>query len=55
MSLVGDYTHARNIDTGQPLPRISPLRVTFAVDYGYGLFGARGDGTRVGTASRAGR
>ncbi|MBN3756172.1 hypothetical protein G3N95_24750 [Paraburkholderia sp. Tr-20389] len=22
----GDCTHARNMDTGQPLPRISPLR-----------------------------
>jgi iron complex outermembrane receptor protein len=32
VSLSGDYTHARNIDTGQPLPRISPLRATVAVD-----------------------
>ncbi len=42
-SLVGDYTHARNIDTGEPLPRISPLRATVALDYGYGPFGARAE------------
>ena len=43
VSLIGDYTHARNMDTGQPLPRISPLRATLAVDYGYGPFGARAE------------
>ncbi|GAB7535866.1 TonB-dependent receptor [Burkholderia sp. 3C] len=39
--LSGDYTHARNAETGEPLPRISPLRATLAADYGYGPFGAR--------------
>jgi iron complex outermembrane receptor protein len=43
VSLVGDYTHARNMDAGQPLPRISPLRATIAVDYGYGPFAARAE------------
>ncbi|SAL54678.1 TonB-dependent receptor [Caballeronia sordidicola] len=43
VELVGDYTHARNIDTGEPLPRISPLRATVALDYGYGPFGARAE------------
>ncbi|WP_288831113.1 TonB-dependent receptor, partial [uncultured Paraburkholderia sp.] len=43
VSLVGDYTHARNMDNGQPLPRIAPLRATLAVDYGYGPFGARAE------------
>lgn len=28
-----DYTHAENRTTGQPLPRISPLRVTTGIDY----------------------
>lgn len=28
-----DYTHAENRTTGQPLPRISPLRVTAGIDY----------------------
>ncbi|WP_288830876.1 TonB-dependent receptor [uncultured Paraburkholderia sp.] len=42
-SLVGDYTHARNMDTCEPLPRISPLRATVAADYGYGPFGARAE------------
>lgn len=36
-----DYTHARNADDGEPLPRIAPLRVTFSTAYGYGPFGAR--------------
>ena len=27
---------SRNVDTGQPLPRIAPLRATLAADYGYG-------------------
>lgn len=43
VSLVSDYTRARDMDTGQPLPRISPLRATLAVDYGYGPFGARAE------------
>jgi iron complex outermembrane receptor protein len=41
--LIGDYTHARNVDTGAPLPRIAPLRLTAAADYGYGPFGARAE------------
>lgn len=43
VELVGDYTHARNMDNDEPLPRISPLRATLAVDYGYGPFGARAE------------
>lgn len=41
LELSADYTHARNADTGEPLPRIAPLRATLAADYGYGPFGAR--------------
>uniref|UniRef100_E1TFY3 TonB-dependent receptor n=1 Tax=Burkholderia sp. (strain CCGE1003) TaxID=640512 RepID=E1TFY3_BURSG len=43
VEFTGDYTHARNMDNDQPLPRISPLRATVAVDYGYGPFGARAE------------
>ncbi|WP_347559101.1 TonB-dependent receptor [Robbsia sp. KACC 23696] len=41
IDLGADYTHARNADTGEPLPRIAPLRLTFSPSYGYGPFGAR--------------
>ncbi|WP_429300923.1 TonB-dependent receptor [Paraburkholderia sp. GAS199] len=43
VELLGDYTHARNVETGDPLPRIAPLRATLAADYGYGPFGARAE------------
>lgn len=43
VEVVADYTHARNIDTGQPIPRIAPLRTTLALDYAYGPYGARGE------------
>ncbi|MEJ8795572.1 TonB-dependent receptor [Trinickia caryophylli] len=43
VELSADYTHARNVDTGEALPRISPLRATLAADYGYGRFGARAE------------
>ncbi|OZI60961.1 TonB-dependent receptor [Bordetella genomosp. 11] len=38
--LSGDYTNARNSDTGEPLPRIPPLRLGFGLDYAYGAWGA---------------
>ncbi|OZI34947.1 TonB-dependent receptor [Bordetella genomosp. 10] len=40
LNLSGDYTHARNSDTGEPLPRIPPLRLGFGLDYTYGPWGA---------------
>ncbi|WP_051361691.1 TonB-dependent receptor [Burkholderia sp. WSM2230] len=43
VEVAGDYTHARNVDNDQALPRIAPLRATVAVDYGYGAFGARAE------------
>ncbi|WP_235837756.1 TonB-dependent receptor [Chitinasiproducens palmae] len=42
VGLRGDYTHARNSDTGEPIPRIAPLRATLSLDYGYGAWFARG-------------
>lgn len=41
VGLSADYTHARNAETGEPLPRIAPLRASLSADYGYGPFGAR--------------
>ncbi len=43
VAFTADYTHARNVDTGEALPRIAPLRATLAADYGYGPFGARAE------------
>ncbi|MFC4278231.1 TonB-dependent receptor [Achromobacter aloeverae] len=40
LNLSGDYTHARNSDTGEPLPRIPPLRLGMGLDYAYGPWGA---------------
>ncbi|VVD64333.1 putative TonB-dependent receptor [Pandoraea terrigena] len=41
LELRGDYTIGRNRDTGEPLPRIAPLRLTAALAYGLGHWGAR--------------
>lgn len=43
LELSGDYTRARNRDTGEALPRVAPLRTTVAADYRYGPYGARID------------
>ncbi|AOB33729.1 TonB-dependent receptor [Bordetella sp. H567] len=40
MRLSGDYTNARNSDTGQPLPRIPPLRLGWGLEYAHGAWGA---------------
>jgi len=42
--LRGDYVHAEDRKTDEPLPRIPPLRLTAALDYGNGPFGARLEG-----------
>ncbi|HEF4776168.1 TPA: TonB-dependent receptor [Burkholderia multivorans] len=52
LELTADYTHARNVDTGEPLPRIAPLRATLAADYGYGPFGARAQLTHAWSQHR---
>jgi iron complex outermembrane receptor protein len=41
LELRGDYTIGRNRETGEPLPRIAPLRLTAALAYGLGHWGAR--------------
>ncbi|WP_255469087.1 TonB-dependent receptor [Achromobacter sp. UMC46] len=40
LGLSGDYTISRNRDTGRSLPRIPPLRLRVALDYGYGPYSA---------------
>lgn len=40
LNLRGDYVRAKNRDTGEALPRISPLRLGVGLDYRKGSFGA---------------
>jgi len=41
LNLRADYVHATNRDTGDPLPRISPLRLGFGLDYAFQRFSSR--------------
>ena len=43
LNLRGDYVRATNRDTGQPLPRIAPLRLGFGLNYQLNRFGSRLD------------
>jgi iron complex outermembrane receptor protein len=43
LNLRGDYVRAKNSDTGEPLPRISPMRLGAGLDYQLGKFSARLD------------
>ncbi len=45
LKLRGDYVRATNLNTGAPLPRISPLRLGAGLDYQIGNFGASLDVT----------
>ncbi len=47
LNLSGDYTNARNSDTGEPLPRIPPLRLSIGLDYNHGPWGAGVSATRA--------
>ena len=42
-NLRGDYVRASNRETGNPLPRIAPLRLGVGLDYNFGQFGSRLD------------
>ena len=44
LELKADYVHARDRQTGDPLPRISPFHASAALDYHRGPFGARLEG-----------
>ncbi len=43
LNLRGDYVRASNRETGNPLPRIAPLRLGVGLDYNFGQFGSRLD------------
>jgi iron complex outermembrane receptor protein len=43
LNLRGDYVRAKNSDTGESLPRISPMRLGGGLDYQLGKFSARLD------------
>lgn len=47
-----DYVHARVRDTGDPLPRIPPLRGQFGLRYQYNAFQAGGSVTSVAAQNR---
>ena len=47
MRLKGDYVRATDRRSGDPLPRISPLRLGFGLDYSLSRFGATLDVTRT--------
>ncbi|AUL18582.1 TonB-dependent receptor [Bordetella holmesii] len=40
LAVGGDYTHARNLDSGEPLPRIAPLRLMAGLDWRRGPWDA---------------
>lgn len=43
LTVRGDYVRANNSDTGNPVPRISPMRLGFGLDYRFNQVGARLD------------
>jgi iron complex outermembrane recepter protein len=47
LELKSDYIRAKDRDTGEPLPRISPLRFGAAMNYELGAFGSRFEVQRV--------
>lgn len=47
LKLKGDYVRATNSNTGEPLPRISPLRLGAGLDYRINQLGLRLDVTRT--------
>ncbi len=52
VELKGDRVRATDASTGLPLPRISPTRVSFALDYAFDRFNARMDVTRASAQKR---
>ncbi|MFA9440874.1 TonB-dependent receptor [Uliginosibacterium sp. sgz301328] len=51
LQAMADYIRASNVDTGQPLPRISPMHLGVGADYGFGRWGASVD-IKYGAAQR---
>lgn len=52
LELKADYVHARDTVSGDPLPRISPMHLSAALDYHRGDFGARLEGIFAGRQYR---
>lgn len=52
LTLRGDYVRASNRETGEPLPRIAPLRLGLGLDYRLGNFGSRLDVTHAARQNR---
>ncbi|MFT4174806.1 MAG: TonB-dependent receptor, partial [Rhodocyclaceae bacterium] len=48
---MADYVRATNVDTGEPLPRISPMHLGLGADYALGRWGASVD-VKYGAAQR---
>ena len=47
-----DFTRARNRSTGEPLPRIAPLRTTLGVNWASGAWTARGEVVHAASQNR---
>jgi iron complex outermembrane receptor protein len=48
----GDYVHATDLDTGEPLPRITPLRYSISLNYETEKWNASIEGQRVAEQDR---
>jgi iron complex outermembrane receptor protein len=48
----GDYVHATDLDTGEPLPRITPLRFSISLNYETEKWNASIEGQRVAEQDR---
>jgi iron complex outermembrane receptor protein len=52
LRLQADYVHATDLDTGEPLPRITPLRYTVSLNYESEKWNASIEGQRVDAQDR---
>ena len=52
LRLQGDYVHATDLDTGEPLPRITPLRYSISLNYETEKWNASIEGQRVAEQDR---
>jgi iron complex outermembrane receptor protein len=52
LRLQGDYVHAEDTDTGEPLPRITPMRITASLNYESEHWNASIEGQRVNRQNR---
>jgi iron complex outermembrane receptor protein len=52
LRLQGDYVHATDLDTGEPLPRITPMRCSVSLNYETEKWNASIEGQRVAEQDR---